>query len=70
MAGKGIGVFADWGDIEKCIQVSSVTRPSMENHQRYQALFKIYREIYEKLKDTYPGLARITAQDSATFWGR
>ncbi len=65
VAGKGIGVFADWGEIEQCIDVSTVTAPDTENHQRYQALYKVYREVYEKLKDTYPGLVRITARDTS-----
>ncbi len=67
VAGKGIGVFADWGDIEKFIEVSTVTRPNMKNYQRYQVLFKIYREVYEKLKDTYPELARVASQDTSVF---
>ena len=67
VAGKGIGAFADWADIEKFIQVSSVTRPDMQKHRRYQALFMLYREIYEKLKDTYPELVRIMSQDVSPY---
>lgn len=66
VAGKGIGVFADWGDIEQCIDLGAVTQPNMENHRRYQALYKVYREIYENLKGTYGTLARITAQSLST----
>ncbi|MBI5879080.1 MAG: FGGY-family carbohydrate kinase [Chloroflexi bacterium] len=65
VAGKGVGVFADWGDIERCIEVSSVTQPNMRNHERYRVLFPLYREIYEKLRDTYPALVRITAQGAS-----
>jgi xylulokinase len=63
VAGKGARIFADWDDIEQCIAVGGVTHPDMENHRRYEALFKVYREIYERLKDTYPALARITSRD-------
>jgi xylulokinase len=58
IAGKGVGIFQDWGEIEKYIQISTVTQPNPENQQRYRELFKIYREIYENLKCTYPELAR------------
>ncbi len=60
VAGKGVGVFKDWPDIEKFINISTVTRPDSKNHKRYQQLFNIYREIYENLKCIYPELARAT----------
>jgi len=60
VAGKGVGVFRAWDEIERCIAVSSVTQPNLENHARYQALFPLYLEIYEQLKGTYPALARST----------
>ena len=65
VAGKGAGVFTDWGDIEKFVEVRGVIRPDPENHERYRTLFKIYREIYEKLKDTFPELARSTSHDTS-----
>jgi sugar (pentulose or hexulose) kinase len=67
VAAKGIGVFTDWGDIERCIEVGAVIQPNMENHRRYRALFQIYRGIYEKLKDTYPELGRATAPERTGY---
>lgn len=61
VAGKGVGAFKEWSEIEKFIEVSTVTQPNMQNHERYQALFKIYREVYENLKGTYPKLVRINS---------
>jgi xylulokinase len=58
IAGKGVGIFQDWGEIEKYIQISTITQPNPENQRRYAELFKIYREVYENLKCTYPELAR------------
>ncbi len=65
VAGKGVGAFGEWGEIEKFIEISTITQPDMQNHERYQALFKIYREVYENLKTTYPKLARIGSQAQA-----
>src|SRR5574341_332816 len=61
VAGKGVGVFQDWGEIEKFIEVSTLTHPNPQAHDRYRALFQIYREVYENLKNTYPVLARIAS---------
>jgi len=60
VAGMGVGVFTEWQEIDKFIEIENVTQPNLENHKRYQELFLIYREIYENLKDTYPKLARAT----------
>ncbi len=59
VAGMGVGGFHDWSEIEKFIEVSTVTEPNLQNHDCYEALFKIYREVYENLKSTYPRLAEI-----------
>jgi xylulokinase len=57
VAGMGIGVFQDWGEIERYINISAVTEPDPERHKRYQQLFSLYREIYQALKDMYPRLS-------------
>ena len=56
IAGMGVGLFDDWADIEKYITVAAVTEPNMEHHARYQALYRIYREVYERVKDLFPQL--------------
>jgi xylulokinase len=61
-AGMGVGAFQGWEDIERYITVSIVNEPNMTNHDRYQELFGLYREIYESLKDKFPRLARISGQ--------
>ncbi len=58
VAGKGVGAFQDWNEIEKYIEIAAVTQPDPENHRRYQRLFRIYRQVYENLKCTYPELDR------------
>ena len=63
VAGMGVEAFKEWEEIEKFIEISQVTHPNPENHERYEALFTIYREVYENLKDTYPKLARATVSE-------
>jgi xylulokinase len=65
LAGKGVGAFNDWSEIEAFIQISSVIKPDLDNHERYRTLFKIYREVYEDLKATYPKLAEFNSQVTA-----
>jgi xylulokinase len=57
VAGMGIGVFHDWGEIERYINISAVTEPDLGRHEHYQQLFGLYREIYQALKDKYPRLS-------------
>ena len=61
-AGMGIGAFRNWDEIERYIEISTVTIPNLENHARYEKLFVLYREIYESLKDKFPRLAEIVNQ--------
>ncbi len=56
VAGMGVGAFDDWGEIERYITLAAVTEPDMAAHARYQALFGIYRELYERNKDLFASL--------------
>ena len=59
IAGRGVGIFKDWREIESFIHIEAVTEPDMDNYALYQRLFKIYRQVYENLKTTYPELVRL-----------
>jgi xylulokinase len=59
IAGRGVGIFQDWSEIERFIRIEAVTEPDLENYARYQGLFTIYRQVYENLKTTYPELVRL-----------
>lgn len=54
VAGMGVGVFRDWGEIERFITVEGVTEPNRARHEYYRSLFGLYREAYERLKDLFP----------------
>ena len=57
-AGMGIGVFSKWEEIEKYIRIKSITKPNPENHSRYQALYPLYRQLYESNRENFKILAR------------
>ncbi|MCC6147398.1 MAG: FGGY-family carbohydrate kinase [Anaerolineaceae bacterium] len=46
IAGKGIGVFTDWGEIEKFIELKATTIPDPEKHLKYSQYFSAYKKIY------------------------
>ena len=57
VAGKGVGIFGEWGEIERFIQVSGIVEPDPLVRSRYETLFEVYRELYERNRDLFPVLA-------------
>lgn len=57
IAGKGVGIFNQWNEVEKFITIATVTQPSLKNHDIYQKLFEVYLETYQALKPIYPKLS-------------
>jgi xylulokinase len=58
VAGKGVGLFREWDDIERFVKVQNVVEPDPVAHERYGALFEIYLALYASLKDRFPALHR------------
>jgi xylulokinase len=58
VAGMGCGVFRDWAEIDRFVEVRTAAQPNPENHARYERLFPLYREVYERLRDVYPRIAQ------------
>lgn len=56
VAGKGVGVFSDWGEIERFVEIASVIEPDLQAHARYAALYEVYRELYERNRDLFERL--------------
>jgi xylulokinase len=54
VAGVGVGVFEDWAEIERFIKVSGVVEPNMNAHQTYLRLYRIYRALYDSVRDKFP----------------
>jgi len=56
VAGMGVGIFREWSEIERFVVVDDVVYPDPEAHERYLGLFQLYRDLYQKIKDTFPAL--------------
>lgn len=56
VAGKGAGLFAEWGEIERFISIHAVVTPDPAAHARYAELFELYRRLYLDLKDDFSRL--------------
>lgn len=52
IAGVGIGCYPSYAvAAQSAVQISKEFKPHLENQQRYQDLYKIYRQLYPNLKD-------------------
>ncbi len=56
-AGMGAGLFSDWSQIRQYLRISSTTMPDRAGHERYTALYPVYRQVYDRLQDVYPRLS-------------
>jgi xylulokinase len=66
IAGMGVGIFDDWAEIERFVEVSDVVEPNQEAHQRYLRLFTIYRDLYESVRGKFPALREAVATAAET----
>jgi len=58
IAGVGAGVFEDYGaGAKKMVRKRAVLEPDKINHERYQSLYAIYRDLYPTLKPFYKRLS-------------
>jgi xylulokinase len=48
--------------VERLLPERKVYAPSPQNHAMYQELFEVYRNLAEKLKDDFAGLAAVTGK--------
>ena len=56
LAGVGTGMYGSFDEaVKKTVTVRISHSPDMKNHEIYSRTFKIYLELYEKLKDTMRG---------------
>jgi xylulokinase len=56
VAGMGVGVFEDWAEIERFIVISGVVEPDGNAHQTYLQLFRIYRDLYDSVREKFQAL--------------
>lgn len=56
-AGVGVGIYKDYDVVKDWINITDKTIPDSDNKSIYDKLFKIYLELYPKLKDNFQELA-------------
>ena len=60
IAAKSAGLFEDWSDVEKLLKEKIEVRHDPEKHEIYSRYYSLYREIYEKLKESFEKLHGIS----------
>ena len=66
VAGMGSGAFSGWEEIEKFINLRTRTTPDPERHEKYKALFELYRELYQTNRQHFRTLAALEGWDGQT----
>jgi xylulokinase len=64
VAGKGIGLFREWTEIDRFIRIKEVVTPNRETQQRYDALFAVYHGLYGALRDHFRALYEAIGGDA------
>jgi xylulokinase len=54
VAGIGVGLFQDWGEIDRFLKVEKTTSPIEKNVRIYQDYFEVYRTLYKANKLIFP----------------
>jgi xylulokinase len=56
VAGIGVGVLSNWGDIENYVAPGRIFEPDDSRHRAYNRKYGQWRDVYERLKSLYPSL--------------
>lgn len=59
LAGVSTGVFKDFSVAREWAEYIEPIEPSPENHEIYMDYFRIYRRVYEHLRDDFKELAKL-----------
>jgi sugar (pentulose or hexulose) kinase len=58
LAGVAVGVFKKPEDIREYIEIDEETKPNPQNSKIYTHLYKIYLDLYPKLRENMHKLAK------------
>lgn len=58
VAGMGVGVFRDWSEISKYVQLGRQFNPNEDAHAALSAKYLIWRDIYCRLRPVYRDLSK------------
>ena len=53
LAGKGVGVFKDYGILERNLEVIDEIESDREANVKYRRIYEIYKDLYKQLKGLY-----------------
>lgn len=59
LAGIGTGLISDHRVIKDWIRIERVNTPNPSTHRLYSAYYRIYRQLYEEIKDCMHSLAQL-----------
>ncbi len=60
LAGMGLGLYPNIGRaLGKMVKVKMRFEPNLENHAKYQAIYKVYRRLYPDLRTDFDDLAAL-----------
>jgi len=60
LAGRGLGFYPDVGQaLANMVRIKTRYEPKAANHSRYQAVYKVYRNLYEHLRQDFDDAAQI-----------
>ena len=59
VAGMGLGVLKDWGEISRYVARGRVFTPDAANAAALDAKYTLWRDTYRRLQSLYPALGRI-----------
>lgn len=60
LAGVGIGAFPNFEEAaDRCVRIQEIVKPNIKNHEKYEKLFVLYKEIHDNLADTYRKVSEV-----------
>lgn len=62
LAAVSTGYFKDYSIAKEKANYIEPMEPIQENHEKYMAYFKIYRNLYQHIKSDYKDLAKIVRE--------
>jgi xylulokinase len=59
VAGMGVGAIGDWSEIDRYVRPGRTFVPDPEASEVLASKYRLWREVYERLRTLYPELARL-----------
>jgi sugar (pentulose or hexulose) kinase len=53
----GVGALKDWSEIARYVAPGRSFTPDARRHAEYERTYRLWREVYDRLKTLYPQLS-------------